>query len=477
MHKLLKQIATLLKIDVLLAKCFELGLSKYSESKPYWIKEQILENKSYQSQKLLRQIYTKGIGVKLNGDIVVSHPRCINLGNNIHVGDNCYFFSRAGLTIGDNTHLSRNITIYTSNHDFKGELLPYSSDHIDKPVVIGNNVWIGMNVNILPGITIGDGAIIGMGATVAKNIASGEIVVSQPHRVVGKRDEKQYEKKATNQQFGGGNGKRLSEQELSKFATNLTDKRCSPFFVLSTGRAGSTTIAKLLSQHPEVTCTHEPKFSLVRLSTEYLHGEKTSSEAKAELTSLYSHLNCYPTGIYGESDQKLSNMVSLLAELYPNAKFIWLIRSPEYAVNSTWSRGWFSDEELGFSDTDKLENPLYRDIFSDYRPQADKANEMSSEEWKKMSSFERNCWYWTFWNSTIQNQLMNIDSSRWIKIRLEELEQSTESILDFVGAKKTPIVQVVTNKAESRYTLASRKDWSDKMAREFNKWCENEKLY
>src|SRR5690606_24406213 len=78
--------------------------------------------------------------------------------------------------------------IYSSNHNYKGTMVPYDDTHINKPVIIGAGVWIGMNVMITPGVKIGDGAIIGMGSVISKDVREGAIVVGSSQRVVAMRE-------------------------------------------------------------------------------------------------------------------------------------------------------------------------------------------------------------------------------------------------------------------------------------------------
>ena len=87
--------------------------------------------------------------------------------------------SSVGLTIEDDTMISLNCTIATNNHDF------YERNIITcKPVHIKRNVWIGVNVTILPGVTIGENAIVGAGAVVTKDVPDNAIVAGCPARVV-----------------------------------------------------------------------------------------------------------------------------------------------------------------------------------------------------------------------------------------------------------------------------------------------------
>lgn len=56
------------------------------------------------------------------------------------------------------------------------------------PVTIGDNVWIGAGVNILPGVTIGDNTVIGAGSVVTKDIPSNVLAVGNPCRVIKEID-------------------------------------------------------------------------------------------------------------------------------------------------------------------------------------------------------------------------------------------------------------------------------------------------
>jgi acetyltransferase-like isoleucine patch superfamily enzyme len=146
----------------------------------------------------LRKIKNKGKNVKLVGYSRFLNCENLKLGNNVQIGYGCFLFCMGGIEIGDNTILSRNITIYSSNHNFKSDVVPYNNEHIHKPVKIGNSVWIGMNVSITPGVTIGDGAIIGMGTVVSQDIEPGGIVVGTKQRLVSKRNMIEFIKNQNN---------------------------------------------------------------------------------------------------------------------------------------------------------------------------------------------------------------------------------------------------------------------------------------
>lgn len=110
-------------------------------------------------------------------------------GKNIHIG--CNFTGNYNLTIldirevriGDNVMIGPNTLITTVGHP----LTPAGRRrHIGmaKPVTIGNDVWIGGNVTILPGVTIGNNVVIGAGAVVTKDIPDNSLAIGVPAKVV-----------------------------------------------------------------------------------------------------------------------------------------------------------------------------------------------------------------------------------------------------------------------------------------------------
>lgn len=141
---------------------------------------------------ILRSGGIVGKQVKFGRDVVISNTSSIKIGNNVHIGTKSFIRAGGGLTIGNNVIISRNIVLYTVNHNYKGELLPFDSTSIGKPVIIEDNVWIGMNVTIAPGTIIREGAIIGVGSSVYGEIPTRAIVGSNGN-IISYRDENKYE--------------------------------------------------------------------------------------------------------------------------------------------------------------------------------------------------------------------------------------------------------------------------------------------
>lgn len=160
---------------------------------------------------ILRKLGSAGKGCEIKGKIFISNKGKLFLGTNVHIGDNAYLKTEGEIHIGDNCHFSRNITIYSVNHNYEGKALPYDNTTTKKKVVIGKNVWLGMNVNIVPGVSIGDGAIIGMGSTVTKDVPELAIVGGNPARFIKSRDKEHYDHLELNKQYSGSGGRPLTK--------------------------------------------------------------------------------------------------------------------------------------------------------------------------------------------------------------------------------------------------------------------------
>lgn len=126
---------------------------------------------------------------KINGMVKISG--CIIFGKNNHF-NGAELQGHGGIVIGDNFHSAKGLVILTQNHNWKGDALPYDKTVIKKQVVIGDNVWVGMNVIILPGVTVGEGCIIQAGSVVSKNIPDLAIAGGNPAVVIKQRDQDHY---------------------------------------------------------------------------------------------------------------------------------------------------------------------------------------------------------------------------------------------------------------------------------------------
>ena len=107
----------------------------------------------------------------------------VHLGNNVYINFNCTFVDDAQIYIGNGTMIAPNVTIIAASHPISPKLRAEGYG-CNKPVFIGENVWIASNVIILPGVHIGDNAIIGAGSVVTKNVPANVIALGNPAKIV-----------------------------------------------------------------------------------------------------------------------------------------------------------------------------------------------------------------------------------------------------------------------------------------------------
>lgn len=114
------------------------------------------------------------------------------IGKNCKIGDYVHIAAGESVKIGNNVLMGSKILISDLNHGNYSGVCKESVPNIppDKrplhtsPVVIGNNVWLGDNVCVLPGVTIGDGCIIGANSVVTKDIPNKSIATGSPAKVI-----------------------------------------------------------------------------------------------------------------------------------------------------------------------------------------------------------------------------------------------------------------------------------------------------
>ena len=137
-----------------------------------------------QAQRLMLELLGK-----TGRDPWINAPFHCDYGWNIEVGDN--FFANYNLTIldvgkvtiGSNVQFAPNVSIYTAGHPLHPDSRNSGYEY-GLPVTIGDNVWIGGNVVLLPGVTVGSNSVIGAGSVVSRDIPEWVVAVGSPCRVV-----------------------------------------------------------------------------------------------------------------------------------------------------------------------------------------------------------------------------------------------------------------------------------------------------
>lgn len=133
--------------------------------------------------EIIKQLFSK-----TGNDFMIMPNFYCDYGFNIEIGEKFYsnhnlvILDANKVTFGNNVQVGPNCGFYTSGHPIDKEVR--RKVEFAKPIIIGNDVWIGGNVCVMPGVTIGDNTVIGAGSVVTKDIPANVVAVGNPCKVI-----------------------------------------------------------------------------------------------------------------------------------------------------------------------------------------------------------------------------------------------------------------------------------------------------
>ena len=116
-------------------------------------------------------------------------PFHVDYGSQLHIGARCFAnyglmaMDVATITIGDDVQIGPNVQLLTPTHPLEAEPRRQKWEAA-RPITIGDNVWLGGGVIVLPGVTIGADTVVGAGSVVTRDLRSGVLAVGNPARVI-----------------------------------------------------------------------------------------------------------------------------------------------------------------------------------------------------------------------------------------------------------------------------------------------------
>lgn len=135
-----------------------------------------------------KEIMKKLLG-KTRGAFTIVAPFWCDYGYNIEIGENFFanhntvILDGGKVTFGDNVFIAPDCGFHTAGHPIDYERRNQGLEYA-YPIRIGDNVWIGAGVQVMPGVTIGSNVVIGGGSVVVKDIPGNSVAVGNPCKVI-----------------------------------------------------------------------------------------------------------------------------------------------------------------------------------------------------------------------------------------------------------------------------------------------------
>jgi len=135
-------------------------------------------------QRILEELLGAiGPGTEIRAPFHCDYGSYVAIGARTFVNFGLVVLDVAPVTIGDDVQIGPNVQLLTATHPLDPELRRAKWEAAE-PIVIGDNVWLGGGVLVLPGVTIGADTVVGAGAVVTRDLPGGVVAVGNPARVI-----------------------------------------------------------------------------------------------------------------------------------------------------------------------------------------------------------------------------------------------------------------------------------------------------
>ncbi|MBV1901682.1 MAG: sulfotransferase [Kordiimonadaceae bacterium] len=216
-----------------------------------------------------------------------------------------------------------------------------------------------------------------------------------------------------------------------------------PIFVVGCGRSGTQALARLLDIADTVEMHHEYMVHHIQpLGVQYFHGLIRREDVLEKLATIYAGAIHYcPSEIWGDSSNKVSWLIGELAELFPTAKFVHVVRDGRKVTSSLFNK--LGDECLDDASVEIMSRYLNAPQDSHVCPPPEKkywwpcAKEAGdSELYSTLDQYGRIAYHWAQINEEIEKQFSMLPNERCLKVRLEDItsdKQALAAMMQFVG--------------------------------------------
>lgn len=135
-------------------------------------------------EKFIKKIFGKtGQHIQVEPDFWCDYGYRISVGEYFYANHGLVILDAGGVSFGDHVFIGPGCGFHTSGHPIDFERRNQGLEYA-YPIKVGDHVWFGAGVQVMPGVTIGSNVVIGGGSVVVKDIPSGCVAVGNPCRVL-----------------------------------------------------------------------------------------------------------------------------------------------------------------------------------------------------------------------------------------------------------------------------------------------------
>lgn len=216
----------------------------------------------------------------------------------------------------------------------------------------------------------------------------------------------------------------------------------TPFFIVSSGRSGTAMLHKALSAVPQVEMHHEYMVQISQpLAVKRYLGLIGAEEARRVLNETHGAAIRYSQAEYwGDSSNKLSWLIPDLASLFPQARFVHLVRDGRKVAGSYFNKlgeECYDDRSTAIlqAHLDNLDTPAPPPEKKYWWP-CPRRGAPDAAAFRRFGQFERICWHWAELNRVVMEELSRLPPERSLFVRLEDLPESpatAKELYDFLN--------------------------------------------
>jgi Acetyltransferase (isoleucine patch superfamily) len=147
-----------------------------------------LDNNEQRNQKIKDLLADTGDDFFAEAGIEFDYGFNIHIGNHFYANYHLTLLDTCPITIGDHCYIGPDVGFYTPVHPLSAKLRDADVE-LGKPITVGNSVWMGGHVTILPGVTLGNRVVVGAGSVVTKSFGDDVVIAGNPARIIHHLDE------------------------------------------------------------------------------------------------------------------------------------------------------------------------------------------------------------------------------------------------------------------------------------------------